>query len=1665
MKKQRILSLVLCVAMIFSMFTFTVSANEQTEIQTTSTTVDPLDFSAFEDYGVYVYAGNDTTADTESGMYALSFDDARSYDNRIYHYLDDKAYIEETIKTDTNLAGAYQNLLDLNAAGGDYKYLTRTVDGAWDYRNIGGKDAFWTQVNVRNRSKVGEKTPGGAMYFGLTNDVINETTSNLTFLVEYYDNTTSGITFGYCNTSFVNDGNASTSAFALPRTGTNTWKVGKFQVTDAKMDKDWNKTALGNNYASIKIQGPGNDYYISKILVIPTNTYNNILNPGQDPSEELANHNDGIDWWGLVKEKGVYTDAANPDAGTGIKAHVSNKLLDLNNASDVAEIGDTKINGKTVAEIKSAGFSYATLSGSDSAAKLSTATSADRVSKNTFFTTKNYRNATKYNIPGYLYFAVTSDIANAEDVYVVMEYLDYDPNMSTTQNSNGTYYENQTNITPVFAVKPKGATGYPSFNRHNTNTWKTVAIPVSNADLNSLNTATGLSNNEYDIRICGNGVPMHISRIGVVKASDVGIGTHKYHAPEKSGDGPTIWLAGDSIVEQLDVVNAYPRTGWGMELGNYFKKETIADSAPYTFDADGLRVTTKRTEGVTIVNRAKGGKSTRTFLNQVDPTAGPSATDTRWNDIKNGAKKGDYLFVSFCINDVGNRTTVQTNPYLVGDTGDRFSHRANIKEFKDECDKLGINLVLLTPAVGRGLGAGQDAHIASVHAQARELGVPVVDVRTYHKALVQSLKDANDISVYSTDKSKLVYNYILDKNINPEYNSGLKYVDDTHINQKGAGEIAKIICQEIIRKSDDFASMKALSSWIDMSKDITTMAAPAHQESDVNFEIADATYIVDGTASMDYREGDLQYKATVTNTAATQNDAIIYLALYDGNNMISKVVKSDKVVLDAGKSATITTPVLKVPDLDGYRVRKFIWNSKMIPYSSQNSIVLTADGANRRANLEWTLSKDYGDVTFDIYRDDLLIASTSKGAYVDEDAERGEHKYQINVVRDGEVIDQSAYALATVTNLYDVKQDGVFYAKASINSMNNIDDRTNGIYVMTGDIPYYPQDAIKGLNLTQADLDASYGTGKDLFQGAPLITNGGDGSHRTEIVSDKYGNTRTAWMFASMYRPSRKAAIESYMYIDESNTSNFTTADTQMSVYLEFLGNKNAPEITYFISEKDDKGNYKSKNLKATAYSDSTTGDWKIARYDISDAYFSETTTYQGNAIMRISSGWGTPLYVSSITIIKGDPATASAKFAKLNNLEFDDRKVRRGNELYPDGVSADFSSGTPVYNGINIAYSTGGTSDNTAEIAVAKDGTGYYGTGQVVLDGGSRKQTYLYFKPDKDYLMAGGDKLVVDMTVKADYDMTITVLMPSYNKKTGVASAGNTNRAVATIKKDLVNNWQDIQFVIDDPLFTYLDNNGCGLRISCTQNAQDKDMQLRVSKISIKNLSGKNVEIKDGKQQIEGHTLHIAADSIAANYSAAQTEKNGIMGWGMVIGDYLTSDISINNRATAGASTVTFGNMGGILNRAKEGDYVLISFAHNDQMSNKWVPVEDYKNNLKNWIEQIRNKKAVPVLVTCIPQGKASTGSLVVSDSLQERRDAVAQVSQEKGVMLVKLGEQMFADEAAGMFTAADYVKMYCDEGYDNRTHVTESGARYIAQIIVNSMAKQSSYFAQYVK
>lgn len=77
---------------------------------------------------------------------------------------------------------------------------------------------------------------------------------------------------------------------------------------------------------------------------------------------------------------------------------------------------------------------------------------------------------------------------------------------------------------------------------------------------------------------------------------------------------PTLWIAGDSTVRS----NA-PMRGWGQDLGGFF------DAAK-----------------INVVNRAIGGRSSRTFF-----------TEGRWKEIETALKPGDFVLIQFGHNDVG----------------------------------------------------------------------------------------------------------------------------------------------------------------------------------------------------------------------------------------------------------------------------------------------------------------------------------------------------------------------------------------------------------------------------------------------------------------------------------------------------------------------------------------------------------------------------------------------------------------------------------------------------------------------------------------------------------------------------------------------------------------------------------------------------------------------------------------------------------------------------------------------------------------------------------------------------------------------------------------------------------------------------------------------------
>lgn len=77
---------------------------------------------------------------------------------------------------------------------------------------------------------------------------------------------------------------------------------------------------------------------------------------------------------------------------------------------------------------------------------------------------------------------------------------------------------------------------------------------------------------------------------------------------------PTLWIAGDSTVKSNS-----PMRGWGQDLGTFFDPKKI-----------------------NVVNRAIGGRSSRTFF-----------TEGRWKEIEDSLKSGDFVIIQFGHNDVG----------------------------------------------------------------------------------------------------------------------------------------------------------------------------------------------------------------------------------------------------------------------------------------------------------------------------------------------------------------------------------------------------------------------------------------------------------------------------------------------------------------------------------------------------------------------------------------------------------------------------------------------------------------------------------------------------------------------------------------------------------------------------------------------------------------------------------------------------------------------------------------------------------------------------------------------------------------------------------------------------------------------------------------------------
>ena len=453
-------------------------------------------------------------------------------------------------------------------------------------------------------------------------------------------------------------------------------------------------------------------------------------------------------------------------------------------------------------------------------------------------------------------------------------------------------------------------------------------------------------------------------------------------------------------------------------------------------------------------------------------------------------------------------------------------------------------------------------------------------------------------------------------------------------------------------------------------------------------------------------------------------------------------------------------------------------------------------------------------------------------------------------------------------------------------------------------------------------------------------------------------------------------------------------------------------------------------NFGSTAIRRTGTNTWKTAEFMITNAYFNGaagTGLGDGKCDFRITGSGEAPVYIHSVKAEMTDKTALEKSFLV---------KSENADTLYPNGVSFEVTADGWNGNGITFADSSNQQINSSGDgYSVHEEIDGSYAVSTASFGYGNStgnntgRMTYLYFDIDDKYLYGLRDsyaKLEIEY-----YDENNSNILLQYNQY----GAPYKDYTIGT--RTGTNTWKTAEVELNAADFVNAQNFGSDFRLTAPTSSTEQ-AQLKIRKITIKNISHK---VQPENDNIP--TVYIAGDSIAANYSA----DSEIIGWGMRLPQYFDG-ISTVNYAVPGSSTKTF-NFSNVAGRVLKNDYVLMSFGHNDSMSDaRGVDVETYKSNMEAYITKILDAQAIPVVLSSIPTYMPDG---TMSDEIDVYRAAAKEVAKKLNVTFIDLGGQLKAylstlDEE----TALTY---YVYENAERRVHLSETGASKAAEIIANSL------------
>ena len=213
---------------------------------------------------------------------------------------------------------------------------------------------------------------------------------------------------------------------------------------------------------------------------------------------------------------------------------------------------------------------------------------------------------------------------------------------------------------------------------------------------------------------------------------------------------PRIVIASDSTAANYGP-SQYPQMGWGMVL------KCSLDPR------------------VEVVNLARGGRSTKTFIEE-----------GLWDQLLAQLKPGDTVLIQFGHNDADTKKIVRfTDP--------NGAYDVNLRRFVADVRAKDAMPVLVTP-IARWLwenGQPKDAHAAyatTIHRVATDLKVPLVDLDGDMMAAIQARGQAASRGLYMQYQP---YDGVA------RFPDGIK--DDTHINEQGARLGAALVATRLTK--------------------------------------------------------------------------------------------------------------------------------------------------------------------------------------------------------------------------------------------------------------------------------------------------------------------------------------------------------------------------------------------------------------------------------------------------------------------------------------------------------------------------------------------------------------------------------------------------------------------------------------------------------------------------------------------------------------------------------------------------------------------------------------------------------------------------------------------------------------------------------------------------